>query len=219
MKQALIVFAKVPCPGAVKTRLTPPLMPEEAAALYAAFLHDALAQYVALDAAVRLYLAPTAATEPDFTIPEGVTVHEQVGAQLGERMHHAFIETFASGYEHAVIIGTDHPTLPSAFIEQAFQALAEPLSLVIGPSEDGGYYLLGMNDFFPGVFEGMAYSHDAVFAQTLHRIGTLQAAVTILPEWYDVDTPDDLARMQRDLQAMPGAAPSTRRVLAEMRRS
>ena len=120
---ALIVFAKVPEPGKVKTRLTEFLTPAQAAGLYAAFLADALAQYTALGVAVRLYLGPTETPMPAGIVPATTTIHTQVGADLGTRMSHAFLETFLAGYQRAVIIGTDHPTLPSAFIAEAFKSL------------------------------------------------------------------------------------------------
>lgn len=216
MKSALLVFAKAPSPGAVKTRLTDLLSPEEAADLYEAFLRDALAQYAALDAAVRLYVAPPAAEFPTGLAPDGVSVHEQRGEGLGARMQQAFLETFADGYERLVIVGTDHPTLPSAFIERAFAALEEPLATCIGPSADGGYYLLGMNEFYPQLFDGMTYSHDAVFAETLRRVETTAAALTVLPQWYDVDTPAALGRLAADLAETK--APPAERTRAAVQR-
>ncbi len=217
MRQALIVFARIPRPGRVKTRLTTLLSAEEAATLYEAFLRDALDQYRALDADVRLYLSPPAAPLPDGLVPEGVTVRAQQGEGLGARMQQAFLDGFAAGYERLVIVGTDHPTLPTAYLEEAFRALARPLSVCIGPSEDGGYYLLGMNDFYPQLFAGMTYSHDEVFAQTLARIQTTRAALTVLPAWYDVDTPADLARLVRELDAASDdGLPRVRRVVAAL---
>ena len=216
MKRALIVFAKRPEPGAVKTRLTATLTPEEAARLYEAFLRDALNQYQALDVGVRLYFNPPVAAVPANLIPEGVTLHEQQGPGLGARMKIAFVESFGAGYEKLVIIGTDHPTLPTAFIEKAFEALEEPSSITIGPSDDGGYYLLGMNDFYPEVFHDMRYSHADVFAQTVERAARTAAHLTLLPPWYDVDTPETLQRLVIDLNDPTVEAPHTRRVVAAL---
>ncbi len=210
---ALIVFAKPPEPGRVKTRLSPVLSPDEAAALYRAFLQDALEQYTALAADVRLYLSPSENEGPEMAVPSSVAVFEQVGATLGDRMRQAFANTLAAGYQRAVIIGTDHPTLPSAFIEQAFAALEPPSSLALGPSTDGGYYLLGMNAFYPQLFEDMEYSHGQVFSQTLARAAQTDARLTILPPWYDVDEPDDLQRLVEDLSERPDQAPRTRQAI------
>jgi uncharacterized protein len=212
---ALIVFAKVPVAGEVKTRLTPAFDAGQAARLYEAFVTDSLAQYVRLDTAVRLYLASSEGEFTDDVIPEGVTVHRQSGDGLGERMQRAIIETFAAGYERAVVIGTDHPSLPTEFIRMAFDALLEPISVCIGPTEDGGYYLIGMNDFFPDLFTGMVYSRTDVFSNTLARIETTRANVTILPVWYDVDTLDDLKRLAADLRDSSIEARRTRDVLQE----
>ena len=211
---ALIVFAKRPEPGTVKTRLTALLTPEEAARLYEAFLCDALRQYRALGVAVRLYFGPPAGAVADGLVPEGVSVHLQQGPGLGARMKVAFVESFAAGFERLVIIGTDHPTLPSAFIAQAFEALAQPQAVSIGPSDDGGFYLLGMNDFYPELFHDMRYSHADVFAQTLARAARTQAHLTVLPPWYDVDTPESLHRLVAELDGGAVEVPHTRRVLA-----
>jgi rSAM/selenodomain-associated transferase 1 len=210
---ALIVFAKPPVPGEVKTRLTPALTPADAAHLYEAFLRDALAQYTELDVDVRLYWAASTDAGPDDLVPDSVAVRFQKGANLGERMRNAFRETLQDGAERAVIIGTDHPTLPTRFIEQAFAALCDPESITIGPSADGGYYLLGMNAFYPQLFAGMHYSHDEVFSETLKRAGRTDAQIVVLPRWYDVDTPLALRRCLDDLDAEATAAPHTRRAL------
>lgn len=207
---ALLVFAKVPVPGQVKTRLTTLLTPEDAAAVYTAFLQDALAQYATLEAEVLLFLGPSAAPVPGDLWPAALPVLTQQGAGLGERMQHAFATAFARGATCAVIIGTDHPTLPSAYIEAAFAHLAHPHRLVIGPSEDGGYYLLGMNAPHPVLFENMTYSHAEVFAQTRRRMAQTGASVLELPTWYDVDTPADLRRLMAALPDSPAALPHTR---------
>lgn len=212
-RNALIVFAKRPKAGEVKTRLTSLLTPEEAAQLYKAFLRDALEQYSDLDVDVRLYLSPTEHDEPLAWVSDTIVQKTQVGSDLGARMQHAFLESFAAGYERLVIIGTDHPTLPSAFIEHAFNGLTKPLSISIGPSEDGGFYLLGMNDFYGVLFRDMTYSHDGVFAQTMERASQTRAQLTILPIWYDVDTPDALHRLWLDLKSIEEGRIHTRAVI------
>ena len=210
-REALIVFAKVPAPGAVKTRLTALLTEAEAAALYDAFLRDALDAYAGLGPAVRLYLSGDGALPADL-VPDGVSLHAQRGEGLGPRMLRAFAETFVAGHERVAIIGTDHPTLPLPFVELAFSELARPLSTVLGPSDDGGYYLLGMNELYGELFDGMTYSHDGVFDATLRRAEATPASVTVLPPWYDVDTPAALERLAADLAARdPGLEGDPRR--------
>lgn len=211
---ALLVFAKLPLPGAVKTRLTALLSDEEAAQLYEAFLLDALDQYRTLGVAVRLYLAPgEAGGVPEAWYQRCDSLRWQQGDGLGARMQQAFLDGFAAGFERLVIIGTDHPTLPTEYVKAAFHALDQPLAISLGPSDDGGYYLLGLNDYFPDLFQGMSYSHSAVFEQTLERATATQAGITVLPSWYDVDTPDALRRLAHDLAEQTEGAARTREVV------
>ena len=212
-RSALIVFAKVPEPNKVKTRLTTLLTPEWAARLYEGFLLDALDSYVCLPFDIRLYFSSSLDEIPSHFKREAITLHEQKGKGLGERMATAFVDTFIAGYKKAVIIGTDHPTLPTSFVEQAFLSLSEPYSTAIGPSDDGGYYLLGMNEFYSVLFKDMTYSHSQVFAQTLERIEQTNATMHILPAWYDVDTPASLKRLVEDVKDSSFSLVRTRELL------
>jgi len=221
MHKALIVFAKVPRPGEVKTRLSPVLTPEESAHLYRAFLRDALDQYQRLRVDVRLYLAGMEGGpengEPDLDgLPDDIRPLPQSGDGLGKRMNNAFQETFAAGYDRACVIGTDHPTLPSGFVRQAFKSLDAASSICIGPSDDGGFYLLGMSQLYPVLFENMTYSHGRVFSNTLARASSTRARLTVLPRWYDVDTPETLRRMIGDLIEQDAAAPHTREAVRDL---
>lgn len=217
-REALLVFARAPVAGAVKTRLSPALSPGEAARLYEAFLRDALRAYASLEADLVLFLSGPPERLPGGIVPGNVEIAPQRGRSLGKRMRNAFARTFAKGYERVVLIGSDHPTLPTAFVGEAFCRLEEPFSLVLGPAEDGGYYLIGMNELYPELFEGVQYSRATVWAETLERCAAVDAALTILPEWYDVDTPESLARLATDLSDDTGiSAPFTRAVLAELK--
>ncbi len=225
MSAALIVFAKPPVPGRVKTRLTPPLSPEDAARLYGAFLQDALDQYQDLGVTLRLYLAFDDSL-PGTGIPAqhgdmypqwvGENVFRQKGEDLGERMRRAFEETFAAGHRRAILIGTDHPTLPSAWIKEGFSLLEGRGAVVLGPTGDGGFYLIGMNESFSQVFEGMTYSHETVFEQTAARVASCGASLQTLPEWYDVDTFDDLKRLAADMREEKAGAIRTRTMLQRL---
>jgi rSAM/selenodomain-associated transferase 1 len=217
---ALVVFARVPVAGSVKTRLTPPLTPAEAADLYGAFLADALEAWAGGAAfemptppAVRLYLASEGGAPLGNLAPAGVSTHEQRGETLGGRMLRATVETFAAGHDAVVLIGSDHPTLPQAFIRKAFLELGEPLTVVLGPSDDGGYYLIGTNEVIPSLFEGLSYSHAEVLAEALTRVTEAGARPVLLPPWYDVDTPEDLDRLKRERLAGARVGPRTAAVL------
>ncbi|MBT8402118.1 MAG: TIGR04282 family arsenosugar biosynthesis glycosyltransferase [Rhodothermia bacterium] len=215
-RTCLIVFAKPPEEGRVKTRLSPTLTPREAADLYRCFLYDSLAQYDRFGRPARLYLSEGDVPNDLPEMAVETSIHRQEGDGLGSRMANAFLESFAAGFNASVIIGTDHPTLPDEFLQLAFDALAEPMQVVIGPSEDGGYYLLGMNHFFPVIFQDMEYSHPDVFGQTIERLLGTDAGITVLPAWYDVDTPEELERLQSHLLDDPKAAPRTTRFLEEL---
>ena len=188
-RSALIVFARPPIAGKVKTRLTSLITPEEAANLYGAFLRDGMEQYGQLDADVHLYM--TEAGELNYLSPH-VYCHTQIQGSLGQKMVKAFEQTFTLGYERVVIIGTDHPTLPDACLNAAFEALAPPPAITIGPAQDGGYYLLGMTRFIPELFRDMTYSQPNVLSRTLCRTRPIGARVILLPAWNDVDRPEDL---------------------------
>lgn len=210
---ALIVFARPPVVGKVKTRLTELISSDDAADLYRAFLHDALAQYATLQVDMRLYLAEEGALQvPSF----GASTHLQRGSDLGARMLDAFLQTRAAGYGRIVIIGTDHPTLPSRFIGDAFKALATPPAIAIGPTEDGGYYLLGMAPVFEGLFNGIVFSRPDVFAKTLKKAQQTSAQISELPTWFDVDHPADLKRLLVSGAALPPRTAAVVRKLARI---
>ncbi|MXW83748.1 MAG: glycosyltransferase [Rhodothermaceae bacterium] len=208
--RALIVFARSPVAGQVKSRLTQLLSSQEAADLYRAFLVDSLAQYASLEVDVRLYMADEG--DPGVHL-YGAQLKKQCGDGLGERMDHAFRETAAEGYEQMVIIGTDHPTLPTEFIMDAYEALSDVPAVCIGPASDGGYYLLGMSPLICGLFDGIVYSKPNVLSLTLVRARESGASVTQLPVWYDVDTPEDLRRLVSEKTALPPATMKMMRML------
>ena len=222
-KRALILFAKPPVPGRVKTRLTELLSDEEAARLYEAFLRDALDRYSTLEADLRLYVSPPFEAWPDSLRSDGFLLCRQGGEGLGQRMKHAFQQTIEAGYRYVVITGTDHPTLPLSYLHQAFQALREKSSLCIGPSDDGGYYLLGMTAMHPQLFEDMSYSHPEVFEEALQKASAARARLTVLPLWYDIDAPAELHRLIAELEdprlSLTVQSPHTRTVVSELKQA
>ncbi len=199
LRTALVIFAKAPIPGQVKTRLCPPLTPDEAATLHGSFVLDTLERTKAAVAKFKWpldrYLAcAPASTQVFFRIMEerqGVKLLDQVGDDLGARMNHAFETLFAKGYKRGLIVGTDTPSLPLERYQQALVAL-ESHDLVLGPALDGGYYLIGLTRAIPDLFTDIPWSTDQVLALTQKKAGVLGLKTALLASWRDIDTIDDL---------------------------
>lgn len=196
---ALVIFAKAPVPGQVKTRLCPPLTPDEAATLHGSFVLDTLERTKAAVGKLKLpmdrYLAcAPSSTHVFFKIMEErqeVKLIDQIGDDLGTRMHQA-VETMVSrGYRRTIIIGTDAPTLPLEYFRQAL-ILLDSHDLTIGPALDGGYYLIGMSRPVPELFAGIPWSSDRVLCMTKEKATTLGLKTALLEPWRDVDTLADL---------------------------
>jgi len=216
-QQAIAVMAKAPIAGHVKTRLVPPLSQEEAAELYRCLLLDKLQQVGQLSRVDR-YLAYTpldAREAMSPLVPHGFTMIPQSGSDLGDRLHRLSAILLERGHPAVILIDSDTPTLPLAYLAEATTRLHhEATDLVIGPAEDGGYYLIGLKRSLRALFEGIPWSGPTVLSDTLQRASAQRLQVSTLPAWYDVDTPADLARLRHDL-ATNGhtAAPHTRRFL------
>jgi rSAM/selenodomain-associated transferase 1 len=199
--EALIIFAKYPDPQNAKSRLSPPLNREDAAGLYECFLEDTLA-FARQVRGVRHIIAydpPPAqayfkALAPDFELMP------QAGPDLGERMHQAFVALFAQGYQRVILVGSDLPHLTAHIIDQGFQYLRQSADLVLGPSADGGYYLVGLTRSQPQLF-GLPMSTPNVLHQTLEIVDRLRLRLALLPENFDIDTASDLAKLKALLVA------------------
>jgi rSAM/selenodomain-associated transferase 1 len=167
-----------------------------------------------LDGAVpAVVYAPDEARAFFEALAPGAAPFPQRGDDLGARMARAFDELLALDVGGAILIGSDAPTLPRATLGQAVAAIAGA-DVVLGPSDDGGYYLIGLRAPRPDLFAGIAWSTETVFAATIDRARAARLSTAILPSWFDVDTPGDLDRLVSSL-ADPGTrAPHTRRVLA-----
>lgn len=207
---ALAIMCKAPVSGESKTRLCPPLRPEEAAALSACFIADVAAS-VALAASAgtaRGYAVMTPeGAEAAFAglLPEDVSILPQRGADLSARLVNATRELLAVGHAGVCFINADGPTLPPALLAMAVAALREPgEKVVLIPAIDGGYALIGLNREAPGLFADIAWSTSQVLAQTLVRAAGLGLPVSILPAWYDVD---DAAGLELLCHELFGAAP------------
>ena len=192
-------MAKAPIAGEVKTRLVPPFTQEQAADLYRALLLDQLEHLSELTVA-DLYLVYTPEDSAPLMkqlAPPNFHCLAQRGDDLGERMNFAFSDLWERGHRRVVLIGSDLPALPLDFLETAFELLtASAGQVVLGPSRDGGYYLVGMNQPTPEIFQDMTWSHDQVLAQTIDKLGKLGIQPALLPTWFDLDTVEDLAYLQ-----------------------
>jgi len=203
-KCALAVMAKAPRPGKVKTRLSPPLTPEEAAELNACFLRDTIANLGdAIQAApaewVISYTPVGEETAFRGILTEGALLLPQRGDGFGERLLHSAQDLFACGFSAVCLIDSDSPTVPTQqFVTAANLLLAPQRTAVIGPSEDGGYYLIGLQTPDSRLFEDIAWSTEFVTQQTLERAAEIGCAVHLLHEWYDVDDACSLARLNAE---------------------
>lgn len=197
---ALGIFAKEPVPGRVKTRLSPPLTAEEAAALYRVCLEETVAAMAEGPFDLVLFHAG----DPGFfrrAFP-GLPLHPQDGRDLGQRMANALASLLADGYRAAALIGSDSPDLPSSLVEEAFAAL-EKADLVVAPSRDGGYVLVGESHHHPGLFQDIPWSTRQVLAATRKRAAQLAVSHREVRGWEDVD---DLPALRRLLERTPACA-------------
>ncbi len=217
MRRALIVVGKAPVAGSAKTRLVPPLSAEDAADLYRGFLLDTLELAASLDWERTSLVHPRGDGPPLVALlanQQHIELLEQRSAGLGDALAYAFEHHFAEGFDTAILIGSDNPTLSVGPVQAAWQSLQAGADVVIGPTLDGGYYLIGMRRPHLGVFAGIEWSTPRVYGQTLERARELLLRVQPVSEWYDVDEPADLERLTREIAEAPAdVAPHTRRVL------
>jgi hypothetical protein len=221
---ALAIMAKVPQAGRVKTRLSPPLNPRQAAALNIAFLKDTVACLeevsAALPANTVVSFSPRG-EEAGFQgiLPVDAILVPQRGDGFGERLRHTVEDLLAAGFSAVCLIDSDSPTVPAdAYLEAVERLLAGKDCAVIGSSEDGGYYLLGVNALHRRLFEEIAWSTAEVAGQTRERAREIGLPLHSLPVWFDIDDHESLARLYRELAGFEHAArgfpaPHTRQFL------
>jgi len=217
---AVAIMAKAPTAGAVKTRLTPPLTATCAAELYRCFLLDKIEQVRALeDTHAVVAYTPADAGRVFEELAPGFELLPQCGPELGARLANGLAQLLAHGHAGAVAIDSDTPTLPTAFLQQGVDILRRGESdVVVGPCDDGGYYLIGVRADRPDLFENMPWSTPEVLPETLRRARAAGLTTVCLPEWFDVDTAADLERLCASLgEPGLGIATQTRRFLAEHR--
>jgi len=195
-ENAVILFLKLPSKGKVKTRLEKDLAPELVLSLYNAFISDILNACSTADAdTIIAYLPDSEAEEEHKTLLAGYTSFRQRGCDLGERMFNAFADTYGSGYRWCVLIGSDIPAIRSNILNDAFRML-EKTDIAIGPSSDGGYYLLGNtavsnSDVF---YKDIEWSSPDVYEKTKSRIELHGYSMSRLEILNDIDNLSDLVK-------------------------
>lgn len=197
LSKLLVVMAKDPVPGKVKTRLLPHISALNAAALYRCFLLDRLTEISRLntvDRAIAFTPENAGATFSELTL-DGFEIFAQQGKDLGEKLIHIFEEKFASGYQAVSIVDSDSPDLPRSSITDSFQLLlSKQADVVFGPCHDGGYYLVGMRTPHPELFRDIPWSTAKVLSTSLEKAGKKGLSVKLLPVWNDLDTFEDLLK-------------------------
>lgn len=198
---AIVIMAKAPVPNDVKTRLVPPLDSKTASDLYRSFLLDKIEQVAEIDAQCFLAFTPNTA-ESLFReiIPRKFILLQQEGNNLGERLANVTERLFTQGFKKIILVDSDTPNLPPKMLRTAISRL-DSVEVVVGPCEDGGYYLIGMKSYLPNIFKDIPWSTRAVVTSTVRRIVEMKATFSLLDKWYDIDKVEDLLRLKRDLNA------------------
>ncbi|MEY2562680.1 MAG: uncharacterized protein QOH88_873 [Verrucomicrobiota bacterium] len=228
---ALAVMTKAPRAGKVKTRLTPPLTPEEAAALNICFLRDTCAAISSATGegrarGIAVYTPVGEEAAYAGILPEDFELVPQRGDAFGERLSFATEDLLSLGFDSVCLIDSDSPTVPQEAFGEAARVLSEnENSVVLGPSDDGGYYLIGLNKLYRQLFENIDWSTERVLPQTIARAKEIGLEVHLLSTWYDVDDRATLRRLCHEFFAANGSAasaypaPATRGFLEELLKS
>lgn len=204
------MFAKFWEPGQVKTRLASAIGPVPAARLYFSFLRALLRRFdSAADRRVLAYAPSDRRVDFQELAGERWQLEPQASGNLGSRMQRHLEQAIQNGAQRSILIGSDSPTLPLSIIETAFDALAQA-DVVLGPTPDGGYYLVGIRGDLPPIFAGVEWSTPRVWEQTIGRLEQARCPFHVLPPWYDVDTPEDLECLRRELSALRPLTPELR---------
>lgn len=195
LEKLLVIVAKEPVPGKVKTRLFPKFSPAVAADLYRCFLHDRIQEVSTLNGVDRaIAYTPEDARETFTTLAlDDFELFAQQGKHLGERLNNIFLEKLSQGYKAVSIVDSDSPDLPKSLIKESFELLlSKQADIVFGPCYDGGYYLVGMRKPNPELFRNIPWSTENVLSVTLEKARKMGLNVKLLSTWNDLDTFEDL---------------------------
>lgn len=214
--QRVIVMARWPEAGKAKTRLIPALGPDGAANLHSCLVQHTLRTVRAFaeqtGCGIDVQFAGGSAAEMRRLFGEDLLFAPQQGESLGDRMNSAVEKAFADGCRRVVVIGTDCPQLQPSHLQQAFSSLSET-DVTIGPALDGGYYLIGMRDHFPQVFDDIRWGNESVLQETLQRVKLIRKSKSLLPVLSDVDFPEDLVICRQFPEAFASALPQQQKGL------
>ena len=213
--RVLVIMAKAPRPGAVKTRLAPSLSPALVTDFYCCLLDDTLALARSLsDVAVAIMCPDTDINELGQLAGSGVSVIAQNGEGLAAGLTSVFAH-FADAHNRRVIaFNSDSPHLPRSVLEEAFETLAAH-DVVVGPTHDGGYYLVGAKSSHPTLFAGDGMGTSSALERLLARARDLELCISFAPPFYDIDVADDFTRLAEELRLAPARAPRTAAWLRE----
>jgi len=201
---ALVLFAKAPIAGEVKTRLQPEITPENSARLQEAMIKDSISLMSEINNVEKIiYFLPIEKKYVFEKFIDGLPFHLncQNGIDLGKKMENSFHDLFNKGFFRVVVIGTDSPTLPKEYISKAFIDLNNA-DMVIGPSIDGGYYLIGFKEKVLPVFSPVEWGSNKVLLQTEELIKKHNLKLSLLPIHYDIDTIEDLRYLKTHLKLL-----------------
>ncbi len=199
-KNVLIIFLKYPVPGTVKTRLAKSIGEENAEMLYKCFVQTILANTKSADYETIIFFTPQKKHKQiKEWLGKNWNFRAQKGTNLGERLSNAFGYVFKSGAKKVVVIGSDSPLLDDQLIKKAFSCL-DKADCVIGPSSDGGYYLLGLKRLAPELFDLKEWSTNVVFEKTRKKALNLNMKLEIMEEHFDVDEKEDLIMLEKKLE-------------------
>jgi len=217
--RTLVIMAKAPRVGVVKTRLAVNLSPQQATELYTCLLSDTIALGQTLRNVVISIMCPELDVEAlSHAITQSVPIVAQTGAGLAAGLTSVFEQFAKSGHQRVIAFNSDSPHLPASILENAFDAL-ESRDLVVGPTHDGGYYLVGAKANHPALFEDGGMGTTNALDALMMRARKLQLSASFTDPFYDVDVASDLARLAAELQLAPTRAPRTAALLNEWTRS
>jgi rSAM/selenodomain-associated transferase 1 len=211
----LVVMAKAPKPGAVKTRLAQSLPPTAVVELYRCLLDDTMALATSLGDVHVAIMCPTSDVEElSRAVGDLIPIVPQSGDGLAAGLTSVFAHFAAAGRRRIVAFNSDSPHLPASVLQGAFQSLAQS-DVVVGPTHDGGYYLVGATASYPGLFAGDGLGTTNAYEALLGRARALGLSVSLTDSFYDIDVAEDLSRLARELRSAPTRAPRTAQWLME----